>query len=90
MRQKTNTKKLLQSVTVVYFKESQELQSMTDFAQSASSIGRCDSYYKMGRNIANFRTMKTVVSNEPNITFYKNVTTQKNYPELITQENKTN
>ena len=43
MRQKTTITKLLQSVTKVYYKVCQVLQS-------ASGITKCDSYYKVRRN----------------------------------------
>ena len=43
MRQKTVITKLLQSVTEVYYKVRQVLQS-------ASGITKCDSYYKVRRN----------------------------------------
>ena len=43
MRQKTIITKLLQSVTEVYYKVCQVLQS-------ASGITKCDSYYKVRRN----------------------------------------
>ena len=43
---------LLQSVTDCYYKVCQVLQGVTDcFLQSALGITKCDSYYKMRRNI---------------------------------------
>ena len=65
MRQKTIITKLLQSVTEVYYKVHQVLQSVADCYYkvhqvlqrvtgcnySASGITKCDSYYKVRRNI---------------------------------------
>ena len=42
MRQKTVITKLLQSVTEVYYKVRQVLQSETSLLQSASGITKCD------------------------------------------------
>ena len=57
MKQKTVIKKLLKSVTEVYYKVRQVLQSASGITkcvrlllQSASGITKCDSYYKVRRN----------------------------------------
>ena len=59
MRQKTVITKSLQSVTEVYYKVRQVLQSASGITkcdrlllQSASGITKCDSYYKVRRNKA--------------------------------------
>ena len=64
-------------MTEVYFKARQVLQSITAFTQSAWSVANCDTCYKVRRNNTNLRKLKIVVSNEPNIIFYKNITIQK-------------
>ena len=51
MRQKTVTTKLLKSVTEVYYKVRQVLQSDRLLLQSASRITNCDNYYKVRHNI---------------------------------------
>ena len=63
MRQKTVITKLLQSVTEVYYKVCQVLQSASGITkcdrlllQSASGITKCDSYYKVRRNSFQRRT----------------------------------
>ena len=59
MRQKTVITKLLQSVTEVYYKVRQLLQSASGITkcdrllQSASGIIKCASYYKVRRNTTN-------------------------------------
>ena len=48
---KCNKVILLQSVTEVYYKVCQVLQSVTDFKlQSSSGITKCDIYYKVRSN----------------------------------------
>ena len=59
MRQKTVITKLLQSVTEVYYKVCQMLQS------SASGIAKCDSYYKVRRNRVAIRDIPYGNSNTP-------------------------
>ena len=51
MRQKTVTTKLLKSVTEVYYKVRQVLQSDRLLLQSASRITNCDNYYKVRHSI---------------------------------------
>ena len=51
MRQKTVTTKLLKSVTEVYYKVRQVLQSDRLLLQSASRITNYDNYYKVRHNI---------------------------------------
>ena len=58
MRQKTVITKLLQSVTEVYYKVCQILQS-------ASGIAKCDSYYKVRRNRVAIRDIPYGNSNIP-------------------------
>ena len=58
MRQKTVITKLLQSVTEVYYKVYQMLQS-------ASGIAKCDSYYKVRRNRVAIRDIPYGNSNIP-------------------------
>ena len=68
MRQKTVITKLLQSVTEVYYKVHQVLQSAAGIIkcdrlllQSASGIRKCDSYYKVRRNNGRFFSLKKTV-----------------------------
>ena len=68
MRRKTVIRKLLQSVTEVYYKVSQVLQSASSITkydklllQSTSGITKCGSYYKVRRN-----TIRLLSSNKRN------------------------
>ena len=85
MRQKTVITKSLQSVTEVYYKVCQVLQSASGITkcdrlllQSVSGITKCDSYYKViGNTCAKIKYSLSInyeKPNEKNLDYLKKVT----------------